>query len=258
MRTQLENLDINYERFSAINGKELKNLNEKAAGLCTTLLCNPGMIGCALSHTQVLKNFTESEEDFLCVMEDDITINENIKAFLENVENLYKNINFDMISLVCSGFCGGPQTHYQIYKLIRPAFPLRTACYIVSKEGAQKILEMLGDKVEYHIDFLIAMKNAMGKINYYVLESPNLVYTNDAIESTMGSQCKSVVLHLLDSTKCHKAAWMLRVPALSFKLKHTVSIYHVILFVLLVVAVATNNKILSILCAAELLLMFKS
>lgn len=252
MKEQFERLDIDYERFSAINGKELVNIREKASVLCSSILCNTGMVGCALSHMEILKKFVESsDEEFICVMEDDVELGDDFSSFLKFLETTDK-IEFDMIRLSCVGMCPGKTFEVDGYKFARPVFPLGMACYVVSKNGAKKILKIMGEKVGYHIDFVIT---SFGNLDSYVLVSPSVVFLRDEITSTMGSTSTSLVLFVLDAMGFKNLTWTLRVPALAFNLKTSISIYQVILFCLLVIGLKLESKLLAFFCVIELYLM---
>jgi hypothetical protein len=194
-------------------------------------------------------------------MEDDIVIiNNNFTTFLQDIPKIYNELPFDIISLFCSGvFCKNlsPSSVITIsnYKFSKPTFPLGTVSYIVSKPGAMRLLQELDGQVQYHIDFMIALKHVIGKINYYVLLSPQMITTNDELTSTMGSECNSSVLFLLDKLRCHKIGWFLRIPAFTWNLKYSISLYQIILIIFFLIAIKFRIKWMIVFCVIEFALL---
>lgn len=262
MQNQLDKLNLSFERFSAVDGKTLSNedLSLFASEICTKAICNRGMIGCALSHMRVLQNFVASSDDYLCVLEDDCNLSEKFPQFLADIDSIYKTIDFDFISLYCLGLCSSLQKDTQVgdYTFSRPSFPLTTVCYIVSKKGANKLLNLIGEKVYYHIDFHIALKKLGKDFHYYVLKTPSLVFNNNET-STMGSNNSSMVLNILEAMNCKTVAWTLNVPVFSlFNMKYSVSLYLLLLLILLCFSFYYHIYVLSIFCLIEIILLIIS
>lgn len=258
MKDQLIGFDLTYERFSAVNGRELQDISEKASPICTNVLCNRGMIGCALSHLSVLSNFLQSNDEYLCVMEDDCMIADGFSQFLTNIPLIHSQLNFDILSLFCLGMCRSTKSETitingVTFDFSKPLFPLSTACYIVSKEGARKVTDMLGPKVHYHIDFSIAIHNLRNRLDYYTLNSPRLISLTDE-ESTMGSNSTSLLLNMLGFLRCKRLIWLLNVPIMSIKLQYTLSVYKLLLIVLLCVGIALKNTPIILIALFELVL----
>ena len=255
MSKQLNALDIPFERFSAVPGKDLSEeaLNEAVDPFCSNLGCNKGMIGCALSHTIVLKSFLKnSDDEFLCVMEDDLVIKPEFKKIAKNLEKFQRSLDFDMISLYCIGLCGIEQTCVDGFTFTKPEFPLSLSCYIVNRKGAEKVLGLLGDKILYHVDFSLAFSKLLfGNLNYYVLSSPQIIDLND-MESTMGSGNKSILLYSLNRLNLKKLSWMLNVPAFCIKMDYTISVYMCLLIVLLLIALVLKWKVMIFFVILEL------
>jgi GR25 family glycosyltransferase involved in LPS biosynthesis len=93
MTNQLKDLDIEFERFPAINGKEyLENggdeYDEEKAIRELGLKLKPGEIGCALSHKRCYQKFLFDKEyentKYLLIIEDDVLLNRNFKTILES------------------------------------------------------------------------------------------------------------------------------------------------------------------------------
>ena len=71
IKEQLEKLKIPYHRESAINGKEMtgEDINKFTSILCRNIICNYGIIGCALSHKKIWRKYYEMENkpEFICI-----------------------------------------------------------------------------------------------------------------------------------------------------------------------------------------------
>lgn len=93
MVNQLNNLNIKFERFEAVHGKEYietggseydEKLVIKKAGKIMTL----GEIGCTLSHKRCYERFLNHPEykytKYLLILEDDVELDKNFKIILEN------------------------------------------------------------------------------------------------------------------------------------------------------------------------------
>ena len=237
--SQLNRLNISYERFSAIDGKSLTDIDEEAHWICGNLLCNYGMVGCALSHIQIWKDFLKSKDDFICVMEDDIKISAEFPEFLKNINKIYSEIGFDMISLYCSGVCSGEQISVGEYSFVRPKFPLGAVCYVLSRTGAEKIITKLDNKIMYHIDFVLAFDMLFNSLNYNILIDPKLIDIENG-ESTLGTNGSSLIINLVDP----KYSWILNVPLFSIRYKYTISIYMAVLFIVLLICILKKWYIL--------------
>lgn len=92
MQIQFKNLDIPYERLSAINPKEdpdaLMEYDNTASLIENGYSLNLGEIGCALSHKRcaeiLIKEHTSHGTEYLLVCEDDIIISDkNFKKIIE-------------------------------------------------------------------------------------------------------------------------------------------------------------------------------
>ena len=261
MKKQLDSLNIPFERFSAINGKELTDIEieQTTTKTCSTLLCNRGMIGCALSHIQIMKNFLVSDEEFLCVIEDDALLSDGFPIFLSSIESIYEKIQFDWLSLFCVGICGNFESFIKVnnYTFGKPLFPLTTTCYVVSRKGAEKVLDYIGDKIFYHVDFSLSMSMLNKDLNYYILVKPNLVSTSYN-NSTIGTNSKSIVLNFLEYFNLYNVRWVLNVPIFSIRMKYSFSLYFCLLFILLMIGIQTKSIFLISVSMLELFLLLSS
>lgn len=262
--TMMSNYNLTFTRFSAIDGKLInsQDLDNNTSLLCRTLLCNHGIVGCAMSHIDIWKKLVNDDRtDYYIVMEDDAIIDDQFIPIINEIDNIKHLIDFDILSLYCIREFNCKQ-HGKKYKLSndlfigKTLFPLSTTTYIVSKKGAHKLLKLF-DTINYHIDVEIAIKSIFNGINYYSL-SKNIIDHNWEENSTVGTHNhKSIFLSLLDKFGFSEPYWLLNSPTFTINMKHTVNLYVILLLVLLIVNFFIfNNFILYLIVFIELILFF--
>jgi glycosyl transferase family 25 len=252
----LNELELKHTRFEAVNGKELSDneLENYATYFARNFLCNKGMIGCALSHIKLWKNFLNSEDDFVLISEDDVEYNINIKYIINNINSIYESTNFDILSLNTSvGIFNSFKKSVYIdnFEFNKPIFPLTTASYILSKKGARELLKRF-DKVNYHIDFLIALKT--GSMEYYALKTPTVLNTSYSVESTLKTNNNGGILNrLFNIIGFHKLNWLFSNTLCCLFMHTSISVYSAILIIGALI-VYKYNKLLFIIIIIELIL----
>ena len=256
IKRNLNKLGLKFERFSAINGRELENSKiEKSASLvCRNLLCSKAVIGCALSHTEVWKNFLKSDADIMCVIEDDCELTQDFKGFLNDIYTIQSKTGFDILSLYCQGLCNiGKTIEVGNYKFIKnPAFPLSTLCYFITRSGAEKALKIMGEKINYMVDFSLAMGHVLKNIDYVVLRSPKIAKSSLAESTINKDNKKGICMHLLGD---NKVKWYLNIPLITIGMKYEITLYLTILIVILLFSLCKNWILLSLVIIVELALL---
>jgi len=256
IKKNLDDLDLEFERFSAINGRQLQNteIEKSTSLLCRNLLCSKAVVGCALSHITVWKNFLKADAEIMCVIEDDCELTQDFKTFLNDIYAIQSKTEFDILSLYCNGICNiGQPIQVGNYKFIKnPLFPLATMCYFITRKGAEKALEILGEKINYMVDFSLAMGRVLNNINYVVLVSPKIVKSTLAKSTINNDNKKGMCMHLLGD---NKVKWYLNIPLLTIGMKYEISIYTTILILLLLVSLYKNCLVLTTIIIVELVLL---
>jgi len=136
MVSQMEKLGItNYERFDAIKPV----IADVLTNPCLTMLLSKtwagvamGVVGCKLSHIEVIKLAKKREYKSILVLEDDANF---LSVFSENLETIQKEINtlsdWDMLYLGANHrFTGNPVTGH--IKRVRHAYT--TSSYIIRQK----------------------------------------------------------------------------------------------------------------------------
>jgi glycosyl transferase family 25 len=176
--SELDDLHMNYERFPAIEGKKLdqEEINEKTTFMVRNFLCSYSVVGCALSHLAVWEKIASGTDKFVCIAEDDATFLDSFPKFLEDIEDIYDNTEFDVINLY-GDFIPIGKTIYKNkdYSLVNPIFCLSLCCYVVTREGARKMVEQVNGKISFQADSYVAFLNLNGKIKQLVLTGLEVV-----------------------------------------------------------------------------------
>jgi glycosyl transferase family 25 len=145
---QFEKMGIQAERLEAVRWSHLGP--QEQARLYSGVLNKKqyhtelvgGEKGCYASHIQAWKMLLDSEHDVMVVLEDDVQLSEHFRSVITALVNL--DMAWDMVKLIGRtkekvqakrGLCEG-------FELIDYArVPSYTAGYVLSREGAQKMLQ---------------------------------------------------------------------------------------------------------------------
>jgi glycosyl transferase family 25 len=240
----MDKYNLKFNRFDAVYGKELSEdqINKNTNIICRTLLCNNGIIGCAMSHIQLWNKLLEDKNnDKYLILEDDIH-----DIDIEQLNSLFNFINknnfdYDFISLNCvSMFCQnlnkGIKVNEKLY-LTNKLFTMGTGGYIINKNGAKKLVDMFNKyKISYHIDISIAIKKLISHNLKHYNTNFNLVKLNEitTLNSTISKSHNSILLFILDKLKLYEIEWNLKVPLFTLFRKLQISLYFCILTTLLI------------------------
>ncbi len=229
MKKLLSNQWNNYQRFPAIDGKQLHQKEDGSvwdSKRCVLdrqrrhLFANNdfgsrrSVIGCALSHIhlwQKLIQETQKQHNMFCILEDDSLLCDN---FSELFNNLLNNLNFDF-DLIFLGYHilknkRTPNTNNKSpenIKLVKytsdnPIFSWGTSYigglfgYLISKSGAHKLLGLINKYgIKHGIDYF--MYKQFSELNvYFVL--PGLIYSeyvdNNAVDTDIQNDHQSIII----------------------------------------------------------------
>ena len=102
IETRLQELGLQWERFPAVDGRQLTSRHEalidRDAQAARGLRIPPGAIGCWLSHHQSQQMVADGTEPMALILEDDISINDDLPQVLESIERGAAG-RFDVIRL---------------------------------------------------------------------------------------------------------------------------------------------------------------
>lgn len=160
------------ELFDAVDGRrltgrrieELRRAGYLAEGLEAER--SRGQIACALSHVRLLERIVEQGLDNALVLEDDFA---PAPGFRDGLRERLRRApaDFDLIYLFNSNW-PEPELHVieGLEGLRRPVYPLGTVGYVVSRQGARRILELV-KPVWFTIDDMLARCVQDGRLTAY-------------------------------------------------------------------------------------------
>lgn len=152
---QMQEINIPFEFFDAVDGRELTETQKSLAdlSLAEELLGHtlvPGEIGCALSHIGIYEKMVQENMKSCIILEDDILFDPQFKAILKKIETLQND--WELIYLLHGKAKTWPlkRTLAPGFKLARYGFPSKnskrtiiyTVGYMLTLEGAKKLLKV--------------------------------------------------------------------------------------------------------------------
>jgi glycosyl transferase, family 25 len=206
----LKNIDIPYERFSGINGKEfVKNENNVSSfsNIIDFNKLSPSEVGCFLSHytlwKRILKNNSQND-NVTIIFEDDITTygSSNIKEMIVNATEKLKG-KYDILYL---GKCLDRCSKYEkteVPNVYKTFFASCNHAYIISKKGIMKILDYISkNKLPKAFDCVLVDLMDKGYIDAYtfhpsifvqdvLVNSSNLIPSIDSYDNAV--ECLEVI-----------------------------------------------------------------
>ena len=123
-----------------------------------------GSIGCALSHRKIYKKMVSENIACALILEDDVTINNNNFTNFIKDHQQYIPKNYDILFVGYHDDCIKYQSSSKHF-YTRSSVVLGTFGYIVTKKGAQKLLDLF--PISRQLDTEIFLN--FNKINAYVL-----------------------------------------------------------------------------------------
>jgi len=239
---------LSFHRFRGIVGKELptEELKPNVDNFCLNYGCTSGMIGCGLSHLSLYRKLVDDPyADKYIIMEDDASIDDKFEQTIREIENT--DLNYDILYLRCMSTINC--MHIAVYAKLSTGFtvgkslaPVTLAGYIITKEGARKVLEEI-PKLRWHIDVCILDAGNKNKLNLYTLQ-PNLVKLSSECFSSTLTNFKSyspalTFVNYIDD----RLSWWGTIPLLSFRRTFTINAHFVLAIVILILVVKyVNNK----------------
>lgn len=179
---------LNYERFSAVDGKQIKSSCQlQQIFENNDYNMRRGMVGCTLSHVKMyIELIYSSNYDALFILEDDVEVTPDFKKKYFTVMNKLINTNWDIVMI-----------GHHIRDIIRQEDDISTSkipsisksdvywsftnslggtfAYLISKKGAEKLLDFINIKgAQNGIDTLI--QKSCNDLNVYYC-SPTLVFS---------------------------------------------------------------------------------
>lgn len=183
---QLKGLGIEYTRFSAIKGANVRR-SKYLSDFCETF-CTDGMKGCAISHRLIWDDVVANNYKRVLILEDDAVLSSN---FNEEFERGWKQVpkDFDLFYLGCHFKCGDSNPVANLVTKVTNGDPKPvdtnilgvggswgTHGYIISNKCA-KVFQNL--TIDTHIDFQMEVWTRQFNLKSYSI-SPLIVATDNA------------------------------------------------------------------------------
>lgn len=201
----LQSFGLQPKWIEGINGQLLdrKAIRENVSSYYQ-YLCPKSAIGCALSHFKAWNEFLKTNEKYAIVFEDDVILE---KFFIDRVYNALNHVpeDYDILYLGCFGcdsknvsniykmssiLYGKNKRNQQINEYISiPEYAYATHAYVISREGAKKMLSFLEGKIYDHIDLMLQQLSSSNRINTYVT-TPRLAFQTST-DSSVSENVKS-------------------------------------------------------------------
>lgn len=137
----------NYTRISAYDGRE-DDLSDIIKGCYPTNMLT-GEVGCVTSHLKALKHWLENTNDpYLMVMEDDCDL-EVVKHWPFTWKDFYSKVPYDY-DVVQLAIINPAQVHIRMHRRFVNDFS--TACYVITRHHAEKIVRLHCRNDKYKLD----------------------------------------------------------------------------------------------------------
>lgn len=191
----LNSQGISFKRVDAVDGGKVdrQSRRENATFFCANF-CTDGQLGCGMSHFKTWRTIVNDGVQSALILEDDARLVDNFMTRLSSIWNEIPT-DFDIIYVGCLIGCEYNGNHSLLSKMLSgglnpfskkidgwkkisehvfvPSFALGTHCYIISRKGAMKLLELTEGKVDGHVDFQI--QEYAEKIKMYAIR-PTLAF----------------------------------------------------------------------------------
>ena len=190
VQSELKKLSFPFQRIAGVLGTDLDPADRKrmTSAFCD-LFCTPSMIGCAASHLKTWRLFLVNQDiDFALICEDDIRFTDDCQERLHTAMSalpasfdilyggclqchptesswtarLFQKLSFDGV--------GRKDSVVLSPDLYIPRIALGLHCYLISKEGAQKLIALFDDYIAYHVD--VQINASFDKLNILAIYPP--------------------------------------------------------------------------------------
>ena len=203
MTGALQQQQIPFERLDAVDGSKVK----RSASSCGRL-CTDGMLGCFESHRKAWQTVVGRGLASALVLEDDVRLHDDATTRTRDAMRELPS-HWDMLFLGCHS-CGmqGPmdavlasflgsrsQDERVSSRLIRPGLTSGTYAYIVSNQGARRLLSLMPEPIN-HVD--LAISSFGTQLRLFAIDPPVVTHLYDG--SSIASKTPVLLNTLTDWT----------------------------------------------------------
>lgn len=153
MSKKLTHLEIPHKRFDAILGTDIyEQFKTQKRFLNNGYNLRPHQVGIWQSHYIIWKQMIDENINKLLIFEDDCSFVNDFKVLYNNVLDMVKDKNYDILFLGYSG--ASIDIENNLYLLKNQGVPRTTHSYILTLSGAKKLVEEL-KVIDFPIDEII-------------------------------------------------------------------------------------------------------
>ncbi|EGI6012135.1 glycosyltransferase family 25 protein, partial [Salmonella enterica subsp. enterica serovar Bangkok] len=134
----------------------------------------PSELGCFLSHRKALSEFIMSGKQWLVMLEDDVTPNDNVRELFGvihsfNESSIYVLGGQDGLKSFSRVVMGRERDKEKVRKVLLGTYRwmYRTCCYCIDRKGAKNIMKLMNEQRFFPDDWSFIMKNANLKNFFY-------------------------------------------------------------------------------------------
>jgi len=185
MKQQLDKLNIEFTRFPAVLGSQVKK-SHHLTELCLKY-CTDGVKGCAISHKMIWEDMLKNNYKQVLILEDDAVFADDFEEKFRTGWNQVPK-DFDMFYLGCNFNCDDKQVIPKVYNKMLGQVPQKVNThilqvfgsvgfhgYIISNDCARKVKH---SPIHNHIDAQMAYWIYKYKMNAYSMK-PLIINTPD-------------------------------------------------------------------------------
>lgn len=179
--------NIEYERFEAINGKELESNHPDILKYFTIdNNLSKGAIGCALSHIKIWEDAYKNNYENIMIFEDDAIIFDN---FWDNLQNTYNYLpdKWDILYLdIMIGYLRKIDKYYISRLVYKEHKNVGMVGYIINKNMINKIISQFNNNYKLNMPIDMYIRN-LNNNSFYITE-PNLITFPNNLSTINGNK----------------------------------------------------------------------
>ena len=224
---QAKKFNFTFERFPAIDGSKLTDeQKEYVHPLCKYLLCTNSMIGCGLSHYNILKKIVAEDIQTTLVLEDDFIWRDDTISKINRIKDFDKGI----VKLTCTGpFCESDVPTKSDEPQLT-SISIGTAAYLIRWKDAKLLLEKI-NRLMYHIDLQYSFVAKYNSIPIYYYNCLDVDGYNDSTIGVHKSTFFNAYLPIPEKMK-----WFMNEPFIS-PFGYGVHLFLIISVILIVIGI---------------------
>jgi GR25 family glycosyltransferase involved in LPS biosynthesis len=164
---QLKTFDFNTILIDGVKTNTLSSKRKKkfTGNYFRSTTIPDSVLGCAMAHIKTWKTFLSTNKPYCMIFEDDAIFEDNFKKKFDLCLRHLPN-DFDIFYTGC--FYNNNFTSKNMNEYIKiPDFFFATHSYMISRNGAIKLLKYIDNNIYTHIDMMIYMLFLQKKINVY-------------------------------------------------------------------------------------------